>query len=111
MNKDSLNFLYEERGLQFGDGVYEVIRIYYGRLYLLEEHTERLFRSLDAIKINIDQTKAEIEALLTELVKRNNMEEDGIIYLQVSRGSAPRVHTFPETSNRISRLSWALKHA
>lgn len=96
MHKDSLTFPYEERGLQFGDGVYEVIRIYDGRLYLLEEHTERLFRSLDAIKINIDQTKAEIEALLTELVKRNNMEEDGIIYLQVSRGSAPRVHTFPE---------------
>ncbi|MBO1005351.1 D-amino-acid transaminase [Pseudogracilibacillus auburnensis] len=95
-HKDSLTFPYEERGLQFGDGVYEVIRIYEGRLYLFNEHIDRLFRSLDAIQIKIQQSKEEIKSLLTELVARNNMEQDGLVYLQVSRGSATRIHTFPE---------------
>ncbi len=95
-HKDSLTFPYEERGLQFGDGVYEVIRIYEGRLYLLDEHIDRLFRSLDAIKIELNLTKADIKSLLAELIARNNMDKDGLIYLQVSRGSAKRIHTFPE---------------
>ncbi|MEI3612547.1 D-amino-acid transaminase [Pseudogracilibacillus sp. SO30301A] len=95
-HKDSLQFPYEERGLQFGDGVYEVIRIYNGKLYLLNEHVDRLFRSLDAIRIEIKQSKDEITTLLSELISRNNMEQDGFIYLQVSRGTAPRIHTFPE---------------
>lgn len=95
-HKDSLQFPYEERGLQFGDGVYEVIRIYTGKLYLLNEHVDRLFRSLEAIRINIKQSKDEIITLLSELISRNNMEQDGFIYLQVSRGTAPRIHTFPE---------------
>lgn len=95
-HKDSLQFPFEERGLQFGDGVYEVIRIYNGKLYLLNEHVDRLLRSLEAIQIDIKQSKDEIITLLSELISRNNMEQDGFIYLQVSRGSAPRIHTFPE---------------
>ncbi|MEI3607135.1 D-amino-acid transaminase [Pseudogracilibacillus sp. SE30717A] len=95
-HKDSLTFPYEERGLHFGDGVYEVIRIYDGRLYLLDEHVDRLFRSLDAIRIELKHSKAEIINLLSELIARNNMNQDGLVYLQVSRGSAKRIHTFPE---------------
>lgn len=97
-HKDSLKFPYEERGLQFGDGVYEVIRIYEGRPYLLEEHIARLFRSLHAIHIQIEQTEEEIIKLLQNLIKRNSMNEDGYIYLQVTRGSAPRNHLFPENT-------------
>lgn len=97
-HKDSLTFPYEERGLQFGDGVYEVIRIYDGRLYLLDEHIDRLFRSLEAIQIEIPQTKDETKTLLKELITRNDMEQDGFIYLQVTRGSAARIHTFPENT-------------
>lgn len=96
VHKDSLNFPYEERALQFGDGVYEVIRIYKGRLYLLDEHIDRLFRSLEAVRIEIPQTSHEIKTLLNELVARNEMNVDGFIYLQVSRGTASRIHTFPE---------------
>src|SRR5690625_4280077 len=95
-HKDSLTFPYEERGLQFGDGVYEVIRIYDGKLYLLDEHIDRLFRSLEAIRMEISQTNTEIKTILAELVARNEMDQDGFIYLQVSRGSASRIHTFPE---------------
>src|SRR5690625_27773 len=96
VHKDSLLFPYEERGLQFGDGVYEVIRIYNGNLYLLDEHIERLFRSLKAISISIEYTPQKIKQLLQQLVEKNEMEQDGFIYLQVSRGSSKRIHTFPE---------------
>src|SRR5690606_25229052 len=97
-HKDNLKFPYEERGLQFGDGVYEVIRIYLGRPYLLEEHVARLFRSLDAVRIRIKQTEEEMIALLNNLIKKNEMKQDGYIYLQVTRGSAPRKHLFPENT-------------
>lgn len=96
VHKDSLTFPFEERGAQFGDGVYEVIRIYHKRPYLLDEHIERLFRSLHAIYIEIPYTKEEMISLLKELVRKNDITEDSYIYLQVTRGSAPRVHTFPE---------------
>lgn len=95
-HRDSLSYPYEERGLQFGDGIYEVIRIYQGNYYLLEEHVDRLFRSLEAIKINLETSKEEITRLLNQLLERNDMKEDGKVYLQVSRGSAPRDHVFPK---------------
>ncbi len=95
-HKDHLTYPFEERGLQFGDGVYEVIRIYQGELYLLEEHTARLFRSLKAVRIQIEQTHEQMKSTLQELVKRNQVDQDGFIYLQITRGSAARVHVFPE---------------
>lgn len=95
INPESLTYPYEERGLQFGDGVYEVIRIYNGNFYLLEEHIDRLFRSLDAIKITIDYTKEDMHTMLQQLLEKNNMKNDGMVYLQITRGSAERVHTFP----------------
>src|SRR5699024_847520 len=77
VHRDSLKFPFEERGLQFGDGVYEVIRIYKGRYYLLNEHVDRLFRSAEAIKIDLSFTKAECRELLLELLGRNKMDVDG----------------------------------
>ncbi|AIF42648.1 D-amino-acid transaminase [Virgibacillus sp. SK37] len=94
-HRDELKYPYEERGLQFGDGVYEVIRIYNGEYYLLNEHVDRLFRSTEAIKINLSLTKDELKKLLLELLTKNKMTADGKVYLQVSRGSAPRDHVFP----------------
>lgn len=94
-HRDKLTYPYEERGLQFGDGVYEVIRLYEGRCYLLEEHIQRLFRSAEAIKIKLSYTEEELISLLLQLVEKNNMKNDGKIYLQVTRGSARRDHVFP----------------
>lgn len=96
VHKDSLTLPFEERGAQFGDGVYEVIRIYKKRPYLLDEHIERLYRSLDAIHIDISFTKEEMIHLLRELIRKNNVSDDSYIYLQITRGSAPRIHTFPD---------------
>lgn len=95
VHRDSLKYPFEERGLQFGDGVYEVIRIYKGQYYLLDEHIDRLYRSTEAIKIELSLKKEEFKARLVELLERNKMEVDGKVYLQVTRGSATRDHIFP----------------
>lgn len=96
IHRDNLKYPFEERGLQFGDGVYEVIRIYNGTYYLFEEHVNRLFRSAEAVKIEALFTKEELKKLLLDLLKRNEMTTDGKVYLQLTRGSAPRDHVFPE---------------
>ncbi|MFD1361330.1 D-amino-acid transaminase [Lentibacillus salinarum] len=96
ISRDDLTYPFEERGLQFGDGVYEVIRIYQGSYYLLTEHIDRLFRSADAIKIELPFSNQEITSLLQELLSKNAITEDGIVYLQATRGSAPRNHAFPD---------------
>ncbi|MBT2599206.1 MULTISPECIES: D-amino-acid transaminase [unclassified Oceanobacillus] len=96
-DKDSLNYPFEERGLQFGDGIYEVIRVYEGKYYLFEEHVDRLYRSAEAIKIEIPQSKKEMKELLLQLITKNEMTTDGKVYMQITRGSAPRDHIFPQS--------------
>lgn len=96
LQKETLTYPFEERGLQFGDGVYEVIRIYNGSCYLLEEHIVRLYQSAEAIKINLPFDQDEFTNLLLDLIEKNDMKADGKIYLQVTRGSAPRDHIFPD---------------
>ncbi|HLS20677.1 MAG TPA: D-amino-acid transaminase [Bacillota bacterium] len=94
-HRDNLSYPYEERGLQFGDGIYEVIRIYDGRYHLFQEHIDRLFRSAEAIKLTLPFTKAEVSEKLLELLEKNDMKADGKVYLQATRGSVKRDHAFP----------------
>lgn len=94
-HRDNLNYPFEERALQFGDGVYEVIRIYNGTYYLINEHIDRLFRSAEAVKIKLPFAKEELYKLLDDLLIKNSISTDAKLYLQVSRGSAPRDHIFP----------------
>ncbi|MBM7551157.1 D-amino-acid transaminase [Thalassobacillus pellis] len=96
VNQEELLYPFEERGLQFGDGVYEVIRIYDGNFYLLDEHIDRLYRSAEAIKIRIPFTKREIKERLEGLLARNKVDVDAKVYLQITRGSAARDHAFPD---------------
>ncbi|MCP3026808.1 D-amino-acid transaminase [Halobacillus sp. A5] len=95
VRKDDLNYPFEERGLQFGDGIYEVIRVYNGKYYLINEHVERLYRSAEAVRIELPFTEKEMYSHLDELLNKNNIESDAKVYLQVTRGSAPRDHSFP----------------
>lgn len=84
----------EERGLQFGDGVYEVIRIYKGEAHLLDLHMERLFHSMEAIGIVAPFTIDELTENVQQLIKKNKFQEDGNIYMQISRGFQPRNHVY-----------------
>jgi D-alanine transaminase len=95
----------EERGLQFGDGVYEVTRIYQGAYFLLEEHIDRLYRSAAAIRLSVPFDKDVLMEKLELLLEMNNVKEDAILYLQVTRGSFPRNHAFP-TENRSNLYAY-----
>lgn len=87
----------DERGHQFGDGVYEVIRAYGGRPFLLDWHVERLFQSMEALRIRPPFDPDGCKDLIHALIERSG-ESEAAIYLQVTRGSAVRNHLFPEPS-------------
>lgn len=87
----------EDRGYQFADGVYDVVRAYNGRFFTLDEHVDRFFTSMERIEIDAPFTKEELKSRLTELLKINQIDT-GNIYFQMSRGVAsPRNHIFPES--------------
>jgi D-alanine transaminase len=83
-----------DRGFLFGDGVYEVIPSYGGRLFLLDAHLERLRRSLAAIRLSDPMSDAGWREMLGRLLEENP-GADRSVYLQVTRGVAPRDHVFP----------------
>ncbi len=84
----------EDRGFQFADGVYEVWSVFDGRLADFDGHMDRLFRSLDELKIAHPMGRGALAAVLRETVRRNRVR-NGIVYLQVTRGTARRDHPFP----------------
>jgi D-alanine transaminase len=84
-----------DRGFLFGDGVYEVIPVYGGKLFRLGHHLRRLQNSLDAIRIDNPLAEDVWESMLVQLVACNE-GGDQTVYLQVTRGVAPRRdHAFP----------------
>jgi D-alanine transaminase len=89
---DELLPIYNDRGIYFGDGVYEVLRSYNGKIFALDEHMLRLARSLAEIKItdvDIDQIRSRIKKAFDAAGVSNAR-----IYLHITRGSAPRSHTW-----------------
>ncbi|MGH6720210.1 MAG: D-amino-acid transaminase [Alphaproteobacteria bacterium] len=91
----------EDRGLQFADGVYEVMFVADGRLVDERGHLERLARSLAEIRIAPPMSERALSAVLRETIARNRLD-DGIVYIQVDRGVAPRGHAFPKAAVRPS---------
>ena len=84
----------EDRGYQFSDGVYEVCEVREGRLVDERLHMTRLARSLDELRIAMPMSLAALGAVMRETVRRNRVN-NGIVYLQVTRGVARRDHAFP----------------
>ncbi|MBI4001798.1 MAG: D-amino-acid transaminase [Nitrospira defluvii] len=84
----------EDRGFQFGDGVYEVIRTYRGQLFSVEAHLARLERSAQALQLPLGHTRAQWTSLIHEGLRLSRFPETKI-YLQITRGQAPRDHPFP----------------
>ena len=85
----------EDRGYQFGDGVYEVTHVYNGRCFAIEWHIERLFRSLRELSIPGIYTPEEIFNFHQAILDKSGFQE-GAIYMQITRGTAPRTHAFPK---------------
>ncbi len=83
-----------DRGFLFGDAVYEVLRVYQGKPWLMEEHLQRLARSLESIRIGgIDI--ARLRRRMVDTIAAGPFRE-AIVYIQVTRGAAPRLHNFPQ---------------
>jgi D-alanine transaminase len=85
----------EDRGYQFSDGVYEVICLFKGKLIDAGPHLDRLDRSLAELSIPNPYSRAALMTIIHETIRRNRLS-DGLVYLQMTRGTAPRDHQFPE---------------
>ena len=85
-----------DRGFIFGDGVYEVIPVYSRHPFRMREHLRRLQQSLDGIRLENPHTLTEWEALVHTLIDRNDLQDQSV-YLQVTRGPAPRDQAFPKS--------------
>src|SRR5689334_9670970 len=83
-----------DRGFQFADSIYEVWAIRAGRMFDAQAHMARLRRSLGELNLNFTMSDAALYAVLRETQRRNRVT-DGIVYVQISRGAAPRDHGFP----------------
>ncbi len=81
----------EDRGYQFADGVYEVVKVVRGRPCDLDRHLARLARSLAALDMPQPMAPGALRAVLREVWRRNRLST-GVLYLQVTRGVAPRRH-------------------
>ncbi len=85
----------DDRGFHFADGVYEVIKYYSGKPFRMEDHLQRLNNSLKEIRIPYEKTES-LPAVFRKLMESNKLDfQDAGVYLQISRGSHPRVHHFP----------------
>lgn len=85
----------EDRGYQFADGVYEVFAAIDERFIDIEAHFDRLERSLNEIRMEMPLSRRSFSLIMAEVLRRNRVA-NGILYLQVTRGSAPRDHGFPK---------------
>lgn len=94
--RENVSIDIEDRGYQFGDGVYEVVRIYEGEVYELDGHVERFFRSAKEIDLTISYTIDELKEKIKKLIVENNLL-DGGVYFQVTRGVSPRKHHYDRT--------------
>jgi D-alanine transaminase len=102
----------EDRGYQFADAVYEVWSVMGGKLADAAGHFARLWRSLGELSIAPPMSEAALRVVLRELIRRNGIDE-GLVYLQVSRGVARRDHLFPQnvapaivaTARRVNRVA------
>ncbi len=100
---DELKVPANDRGYLFADAVYEVLRVYDGQAFLIAEHIARLANSLRAlcIEVNVD-----IAVEIQRCIAVNNVFE-GMVYLQISRGAAPRNHSFDKLSLTPNILMYA----
>src|SRR5690606_30469527 len=92
-NEKDLHISMYDRGYQFGDGVYEVIRFYHKKFFKLEEHLLRYYESARKIDIDIVLDLVEMKRLFEELLEQSSIE-DGYVYTQITRGIAPRNHVY-----------------
>lgn len=103
VNYEDAKVSIEDRGFQFGDGVYEVIRVYKGKFFHLDRHLARLAKGASEIYLDLDFGIDKLEAVCRQAVKESGFD-DATVYIQVTRGAHPRQHTFPE----YAKCTWVV---
>ncbi|MFV0414067.1 MAG: D-amino-acid transaminase [Oscillospiraceae bacterium] len=88
----------EDRGYQFGDGIYEAIRVYKQKMFTFDEHIARLWRSAEKLEMQLPYSPEKLRSLLQSLLEANEIET-GALYLQFTRGvQRPRGHVYLPTA-------------
>jgi D-alanine transaminase len=90
----------EDRGYQFGDGIYEVIKVYNGKAFTFKEHMKRLVRSAAEMRLSLPYPIDQIKENLLKLIEKNQLI-NGHVYLQITRGVSERVHQFPNSPSSM----------
>ena len=90
----------EDRGLQFADSIYEGVGVWRRRLIDYRPHYERLCRSASEIGLELPCTMESLGFVADECIRRNHVRE-GLVYVQVTRGAAPRKHVFPQSAKPL----------
>jgi D-alanine transaminase len=98
-----------DRGFLFADGIYEVTPAYRGRFFLMDRHRERLLKGL--CELRIDANLVGLDEVHDRLLSENDLTDEPIayVYLQITRGSAPRSHAFPKVP--VEPTIYAFAHA
>lgn len=98
VDKDDVSISPDDRGFVFGDGVYEVLRANDGQFFRPDDHFRRLRRSLHHVRIDGVDVEG-LRQVFSSLLARNDLETGHAkVYLQITRGAAPRQHAFPDES-------------
>jgi D-alanine transaminase len=107
---DGIKIDINDRGYQFGDGIYEYVRVYNGKLFALKEHLDRLENSAKLIDLNLGYTRDEIKGFCEQLIKANDLDS-GNVYLQITRGDGiVRNHLYPEFKDQKAVISGFTTH-
>ena len=98
--QESASVHIEDRGYQFSDGAYEVFALRAGKMIDFDAHLERLKHSLSELRIPMPMSHESLIQVLYEIIRRNR-SHNGLVYLQVTRGKAPRNHVFSDNLRPI----------
>lgn len=108
VNREEVQISIDDRGYYFGDGVYEVVKVYEGELFTGREHYERLLESAKKVKIEMPYTFDDLMMISSQLIQKNKLV-NGHIYLQVTRGVAPRQHHFPKPATKAMLTAYTVE--
>jgi D-alanine transaminase len=105
MDKSEVSISPDDRGYYFGDGVYEVFRIYKGQVYEKDAHFQRLVRSAKEVSIPLPETIENIDKIIEKLIEMEKIS-DGTLYMQITRGESPRSHPFPQSATSAVMMAY-----
>lgn len=110
VDEQDIHISLQDRGYVFGDGLYEVVRVYNGKLFGLKRHLDRLFQGAEIVKLNLHYTKEEFQSFFQQLVEENALHS-GYVYMQLTRGDdGVRNHLFPACREQMPVLSGFAVH-